>query len=283
MLLIPAYAKINLCLAVLGRRPDGFHEIDSVAVSVDWHDLVGVDVTPARATAVRLRLTGTGDAPADDENLASRAAQAMAALHGPAEMDVWLDKRLPTQAGLGGGSSDAAAVILATAARLRSSPGDLAGVAVSLGSDVPMLLAGGAQRVRGRGERLSAIALPTLHLAVAVAGRSGTAATYAATTDADFEDGSRVEAVLDALAAGTIPRDDVLGSGLEAPACRAHPELGERLRALRNATPGTGWHLTGSGGAAFALAAGPDEAVALAGAARAQGLPGRACRTVGAR
>jgi 4-diphosphocytidyl-2-C-methyl-D-erythritol kinase len=281
MLLIPAYAKINLCLAVLGRRPDGFHEIDSVAVTVDWHDLVGVAVSPARRTVVRLRLTGTGDAPADEGNLASRAAQAVASLSGPAEVDLWLDKRLPTQAGLGGGSSDAAAVIRATASGLALSPAVLDGVAASLGSDVPMLLAGGAQRVRGRGERLTPLALPTLHLAVAVAGRSGTAATYAATTPADFEDGLRVEEVLAALAAGSRPVDETLGSGLEAPACRAHPALGERLQALRRAMPGTGWHLTGSGGAAFALAAGATEAAALAADAAAHGLASRACRTVG--
>jgi len=77
MFVMPAHAKVNLCLAVRGHRPDGFHDIDSVALRIDWHDLVGLRLEPSAATRVRLRVTGEdGMAPPGDTNLAARAAQA---------------------------------------------------------------------------------------------------------------------------------------------------------------------------------------------------------------
>ncbi|HEY7927227.1 MAG TPA: 4-(cytidine 5'-diphospho)-2-C-methyl-D-erythritol kinase [Candidatus Dormibacteraeota bacterium] len=284
MLLIPAYAKVNLCLAVRGRRPDGFHEIDSVAVAVDWHDLVGIEARAAPATAVRLRVTdgGGGEAPAGEDNLAARAAAAVAQLVGPMAVDVWLDKRIPSRAGLGGGSADAAAVLRGSDRWSGLDDQTRLAMAASLGSDVPVALGCGAQRMRGRGEVLDAVPAPTLFLAIAIAGTSDTTATYAATEEVDFEDAGRVDHVLQALAAGGLPDDGDLGSGLEPAACRANPELDERLVALRAAIPQVRWHLTGSGGAAFALAPDPAGAAEMAAAARHAGFVGRACRTVAA-
>ena len=293
MLLIPAYAKLNLCLAVLGRRPDGFHDIDSVAVAIDWRDLVGLDVRPAAATAIALRVSGPqrDDVPAGHDNLAARAAAALASLCGPAAVELWLDKRLPALAGLGGGSADAAAVLRGWPAVLRAGPGSAGeqqpldmttrfAVAASLGSDVPVALAGGVQRMRGRGERLLALQAPQLHIAVAVAGRSDTAATFAATQPSDHEDSSRVERVVAMLDQGRRPDDDDLGSALERPSCRAQPPLGEALVRLRAAMPESCWHLTGSGGAVFSIATDAAGAARLAASARQLGLPARACRTV---
>ena len=154
MILIPAHAKVNLCLAVRGSRPDGFHDIDSVALRIDWHDLVGLRLEPSAATRVRLRVTGEdGMAPPGDTNLAARAAQAVAAMAGPFDIDVWLDKRVPGAAGLGSGSGDAAAVLRGCFALLAaggswstSAPfhdgATMRQLASSLGSDVPMLLVG---------------------------------------------------------------------------------------------------------------------------------------------
>ena len=281
MLLIPARAKVNLCLAVRGRRPDGFHDIDSVAATIDWHDLVGVRLSPAPETTVRLRVADeSGVLPAGDENLAARAAAAMAAVAGPLQVDLWLDKRIPSEAGLGGGSADAAAVLRGCASLLGSAQMSLHDLGASLGSDVPMLVRGGTQRMRGRGERLDAIAIPPLHLAVAIAGAGNTTAAYAAVESFDLEDTTRVDAVVAALEAGMLPADDLLGSGLEDAACRANPLLDERLLALRAAVTEARWHLTGSGGAAFALAENAVQAAALAAAAGTAGFPARACRTV---
>ena len=172
MILIPAHAKINLCLEVRGRRPDGFHDIDSVALTIDWHDLIGVRLRPADTTTVRLRVTGEdGAAPHGDDNLAVMAARAVAAVAGPLAADLWLDKRVPSAAGLGGGSADAAGVLRGCAslagagvlgadrAVLLDGP-RLAGLASSLGADVPMLVAGGAQRMRERGDALTALHAP---------------------------------------------------------------------------------------------------------------------------
>jgi 4-diphosphocytidyl-2-C-methyl-D-erythritol kinase len=292
MLLIPARAKVNLCLAVLGRRADGFHDIDSVAVTIDWHDLVGVRLRPAVATEIRLLLTGDdGSAPDGEDNLAVLAARAVAAVTGPLAVDLWVDKSIPSAAGLGGGSADAAGVLRACASLISAGtlgPGgdgpiddaELLRLAASLGSDVPMLLRGGAQRMRGRGETLSDLRTPVLYLAVVIVGPSSTAATYTALEATDFEEGARIDAVAVSFAAGRRPDDDCLGSGLEAAACRASPVLEERLAVLRSALPKVRWHLTGSGGAAFALAGSRADADQLAGSALRAGFPARACRSI---
>ncbi len=291
MLLIPAHAKVNLCLAVRGRRADGFHDIDSVMVTIDWHDLVGVSVERADASSVRLRVSGdTAGLPADDANLVAAAGRAVAATAGPLEMELWLGKRIPREAGLGGGSADAAAVLRACASLLGTGVRGvgrpvldrraLLELGASLGSDVPMLISGGTQRVRGRGEQLAAVSAPPLHLAVAIASTGSTAAAYGAVESIDFEEPSRPEAVTRALEAGLRPHDDLLGSGLERAACRVNPALDERLVALRAAVGQARWHLTGSGGAAFALADSADHAAELASAAASAGFPARRCRTI---
>jgi 4-diphosphocytidyl-2-C-methyl-D-erythritol kinase len=291
MLLIPAHAKVNLCLAVRGRRADGFHDIDSVMVTIDWHDLVGVSVNRADATSVRLRVSGdTAGLPADDANLVAAAGRAVAAVAGPLDIDLWLGKRVPREAGLGGGSADAAAVLRACASLLGAGVGDagqgaldpssLLELGASLGSDVPMLISGGTQRVRGRGERLAPVSAPPLHLAVAIASTSSTAAVYGALESFDFEEASRPEAVTRALESGQRPNDDLLGSGLERAACRVNPALDERIVALRAAVREARWHLTGSGGAAFALAESANHAAELASAAASAGFPARGCRTI---
>jgi 4-diphosphocytidyl-2-C-methyl-D-erythritol kinase len=292
MILIPARAKVNLCLAVRGRRADGFHDIDSVAVTIDWHDLVGVRLRTSDATEVRLLLTGKdGSAPKGEDNLAVLAARAVAAVAGPLAVDLWVDKSIPSAAGLGGGSADAAGVLRGCASLIRAGTlgrhrdgliddAELLRLAASLGSDVPMLLRGGAQRMRGRGEALTGLRTPVLHLAVVIVGASSTAATYAAVEGADFEDGKRIDAVATTLAAGGRSDDDCLGSGLEAAACRASPVLEKRLAALRSALPQVRWHLTGSGGAAFAIASSQADAEQLASTALRAGLPARACRSI---
>jgi 4-diphosphocytidyl-2-C-methyl-D-erythritol kinase len=284
MLLIPAHAKVNLCLVVRGRRQDGFHDIDSVVMPIDWHDLVGIRARPAEATTVQLRVAGDAeDLPPHEENMAARAARAIASIAGPLEVALWLDKRVPSEAGLGGGSADAAAVLRGCAAALAGAAPDeeeLLSLAASLGSDVPVLLKGGTQRVRGRGEVLAHLEAPALHLAVAVVGASSTAATYAALESFDFEGADRSDAVAAALESGHMPDGDLLGSGLEAAACRVNPDLGERLLALRAAVGQVRWHLTGSGGAAFAVADNAGHAVALAALAREAGFAARACRSI---
>jgi 4-diphosphocytidyl-2-C-methyl-D-erythritol kinase len=286
VIVLPAAAKVNLALEVTGLRADGYHDVATVIVPLDWHDLVGVRLRPGDGE-IRLRVSGPTAAgvPGGSENLVARAAAALLRLAGGGlDVELWLDKRLPVAAGVGGGSADAAAVLRAGAALLgragRAPAADaLAAAAAELGSDVPAALAGGAVLATGRGEVLTALPCPPLHLAVALAGESSTAAAYAALRDGERRGDGRAARVAERLAAGRPPAGDDCGSALEAAASRANPLLGERLCRLR-ARVGADWHLTGSGGAAFAIAASPQAAAELAAAAAAAGFPARGCRTL---
>jgi 4-diphosphocytidyl-2-C-methyl-D-erythritol kinase len=297
MLVVPAYAKVNLALEVTGQRPDGWHDIASVVSTIDWHDLVGVGLrrapegTAPPAARVRLRLAGpyAEGIPTDGTNLAVRAAEALLFHAGEGcAFDIWLWKDLPAAAGLGGGSANAAAVLRAGAAVLGAhgtapDPHQLRAAAESLGSDVPALLAGGTLMVTGRGERLEPLPPPSLHLAIAVAAPSATAAAYAAVHDVERRGDGRAVALATLLHSnrrGPALDDALFGSALEAPAGRAAPGLAAALMRLRASTPDHAWHLTGSGGAAFALAATRQHAQHLAAAARDAGFPARASRTL---
>ena len=185
---VPAYAKLNLSLSVIGRRADGFHDIDSILVPIDWHDLVAVSIALAATESVALQVTGPAAAgvPTGDSNLAVRAARALIELAGrPLDVRLWLDKSVPHGAGLGGGSGDAAAVLRAGTAALAAlgiatDPDEVAAAALAIGSDVPALLDLGAHRVRGRGERLEQLRTPRLNVAIVSTVPSSTAATYGA-------------------------------------------------------------------------------------------------------
>lgn len=130
MIFVPAYAKLNLALSVIGRRPDGRHDLRSVVVRLDWHDLVGAG--PAEMggfegdgpSDVRLEISGPSSAevPVAD-NLLTRAARAMLARQPGGAVELRLEKRLPAAAGLGGGSADAAAVLRLMATRRREPAG----------------------------------------------------------------------------------------------------------------------------------------------------------------
>lgn len=285
MLIVPAFAKLTLTLSVLDRRPDGFHSLDAVLVTVDWHDLVGVALTdPGRAS---LRVTGDRalDAGPDHANLALRAAQLLVARYPAIGLSVWLDKRLPAGAGMGGGSSDAAAVLAAGERTLRAvgmnpSLSAIRAMAEAVGSDVPAALVGGAVRIGGRGELVSPLSAGTMHLAVAFCQPCATAATFAALSPTALSDDDRCSRVVAALEAGMPPSAGDLGSSLEAAARSAHPSLGPTIDRLRDAVSDARWLLTGSGGAVFALATSQGQAQTWADAARRIGLPARAVRTV---
>jgi 4-diphosphocytidyl-2-C-methyl-D-erythritol kinase len=287
-LVIPAYAKLNLCLEVLRRRPDGYHDLASVVCALDWHDLVSVALRRGAAGAVDLTVTGSerDGVPDGADNLAARAAANLAALSGSSHgFSVRLEKRIPAAAGLGGGSADAAAVLRAGAALLgrrghRIPSAALDDLAEQLGSDVPASLRGGFLLVAGRGEQLRRLRAPSLHLAVAVVGRSGTGAAYAALAADEKRPDGRADRLAERLASGAIPEESQCGSALEPAAARAAPGLAQGLARLRAAVPESAWPLTGSGGAAFALAADAAAAAALARRAQGAGFSARACRTI---
>ena len=169
---VRAPAKVNLGLRILGRRADGYHELESLFVPLDLADELTLAIEPADAPSVQLRLeSGGGGAPADASNLAARAADAFlteAKLSLRVEID--LCKHTPVAAGLGGGSSDAAAVLRALRDHAPGAvePQRLNALALHLGADVPFFLDPRPAWVRGIGERIEPVAgVPSLSLVLA--------------------------------------------------------------------------------------------------------------------
>jgi 4-diphosphocytidyl-2-C-methyl-D-erythritol kinase len=156
-----APAKVNLGLRVVGRRPDGYHLLESLFTPLDLADVLRIGIEPAGATAVEVRLAGAAaGVPGGGENLAARAARRFLDAAGlAAEVAIDLEKRIPVGAGLGGGSSDAAAVLRALVDRFAntlSSP-KLAEIALELGADVPFFLDPQPAWVTGIGERIEPV------------------------------------------------------------------------------------------------------------------------------
>ncbi|GMV04788.1 MAG: 4-diphosphocytidyl-2-C-methyl-D-erythritol kinase [Gemmatimonadota bacterium] len=259
-----APAKVNLFLRVLGRRADGFHDLETLFQAVDLFDEVRV----ARgAPGVRLRVDGPDLGPPED-NLVHRAARAFLERTGLAAadgVDVDLAKRIPAGAGLGGGSSDAAATLRCLAALW---PGRVPGLALheiasSLGSDVPFFLGpSGLAWGKGRGELLEpADPLPTAHLVLVVPPvHVATGGAYAALARSRGEGIARAPGGKEARPPRTW--DDVATlaeNDFEAVVPGAYAPVAAALEALRaaGARPAL---LSGSGSACFGVFPGAGEA-----------------------
>jgi len=293
---VHAPAKLNLSLAVLARRADGFHEIESLMVPVTLHDTLRVQVSEVPGIRLRVRFGGrlataagsplAHDVPSDATNLVVRAAQLLAVEAGLADssaalavpgLDIDLVKRIPSGSGLGGGSSDAAAVLVAAAeAWGLDVPLDrLAAIGAMIGSDVPVFFAGGAAIAGGRGERIESVAgIPPLHAVIArpTTGLS-TAAVYAqCTPDATCRGMARRLAI--ALAAGKFRgAQPLMHNSLETPARSMCPEVDRLLEDFARAGAAHPM-LTGSGSACFALMRSSVEARRVAARLEMAGWPG---------
>ncbi|MCI0340827.1 MAG: 4-(cytidine 5'-diphospho)-2-C-methyl-D-erythritol kinase [Planctomycetales bacterium] len=263
-----APAKVNLVLEVVGRRPDGYHDLEMANVTVSLYD------------ELTLRLPGTGDPlrlttddprlPAGEGNLVVKAARGLLALEGPAGtsggggggISIHLRKRIPVGAGLGGGSSDAAATLLGLVRLLglRTPPDELDRIALSVGSDVPYLMRGGGAVCRGRGEKVEPAPCPAgLPLLVAWP-RVGlsTAAVYAAQTPPLTPGVGRANVLFATIRTGARGGGwgdlrEQLFNRLEAPARRLCPEVGRLIDEL-NRMDTLGVVMSGSGSAVVALA-----------------------------
>jgi 4-diphosphocytidyl-2-C-methyl-D-erythritol kinase len=241
-----AFTKLTLSLRITGTRPDGFHELDALVVSLGQpQDSITVELTDTPGVEFALEADDT-DVPDDGENLAARAARAVLEHAGVIDRGVriGLHKRIPAGAGLGGGSADAAAALLLTRAALGLDIDDVAvfDLAAGLGADVPFCLAGGAARVRGLGDVLDHVELPLgLPFLLAVPDfRLATSAVYAAW---DALGGPRSERAV------AVPRvADDLVNDLEPAAEHVEPRLAEFRRALEDAA-GRPPLLAGSGSA----------------------------------
>lgn len=155
---IEAHAKINWCLSVTGRTENGYHLLDMLMQRVSLYDTLFA----APSDHLSLHVIGQEVAGPEEDNLVLKAARALQAYQPKAGARLTLVKRIPQGAGMGGGSSDAAAALklLNRLWELRLSPAELSAIALKLGADVPFFLNGCPARIQGIGEQLSPVFLP---------------------------------------------------------------------------------------------------------------------------
>ncbi len=255
-------AKINLDLRVLGRRPDGYHEIRTLYQSIDLNDRLTAEGAPS--DELNLEVTPRGAVDTGGGNLVLRAARLLADHTGIRKGARFnLCKRIPVGGGLGGGSADAAAalVLLDRLWGCGLADGVLHRLAAELGSDVPFFLHGGLALGTGRGDEV--VELPDqdeLPVVVAVPGvRVPTDEVYA--QQSRQLTSHRPEGTLYAFAAGLRGRSDfrAMTNELENVVVDSWPEVGEGLRKLRSCAP-LHASLSGSGAASFAVFDNPEAA-----------------------
>lgn len=266
----PAPAKINLFLRVVGRRADGYHELDSVFVPISLCDRVRVEIRvepESAATTVIALGCDRDDIPKGDKNLAWRAADAFlrefgATIHRPRHVAIDLRKEIPAGAGLGGGSSDAGAVLRMMAALCRvDDVTRLAQVALALGADVPFFLNPHVAHVGGVGERIAPLdaAAPEraplshapLWMVVAVPPvEVSTAEVFRALLPEHWSGAAPAEHLRAIVSGQMTPA--MLQNDLAAVAMARYPEIAE-LRSALIAAGAAGASMSGSGGAVFGI------------------------------
>jgi 4-diphosphocytidyl-2-C-methyl-D-erythritol kinase len=253
MLRTIAPAKVNLTFEVLGKRSDGYHEVRTVMQTVALADELAA--TPAAESS--LHITGfEAEALTSPENLVSRAEAAVPAPLRASPLGFSLAKRVPAAAGLGGGSSDAAAA-LRLMQRLWALPDEVVhDVAAALGSDISFFLRGGTQLAAGRGEivmplpdiRPCALLIATPPIALP----NKTAQLYARLTPDDFTDGAATDRLVRRIRSGQPFRGDDFVNAFDAVADTVFPGLAgfrERFSAITGERP----MLAGAGPSLFAV------------------------------
>ena len=241
---LPAPAKLNLFLHVIGRRADGYHLLQSVFRLIDWSDTLHLELRPNS----QISRTDLGPAlPADD--LCLRAARALQAASGTSQgVHISIDKKVPWGAGLGGGSSDAATTLIGLNRlwRLGWSRSQLAGLAVLLGADVPFFVGGRNAWVEGIGEILTTIDLPRATYAVLKP-------AVAIPTEAIFASPLLQRDTKPAIVADFLADTNLFGKNDLQRSAQAHSaEVGQALSLLEHHVGAS--RMSGSGSAVFACA-----------------------------
>lgn len=258
---IPAYAKINLHLSVVGARPDGYHELRTVFQAISLHDTLELERT--RRPGVTLRIAGAELDPGPT-NLVTRAlAELTRTLGLGGGWRARLEKRIPMAAGLGGGSSDAAAALVA-GARLsgrRIEPRRLTEIAASLGADVPFFLLGGRALGVGRGDEIYPLVDGPRKAVVVVLARGSAVSTAEAYRwlDRKLTKAAVAHKIWDSCARSWSLEDADLRNDFEAAVFHRYPRLRRIKRRLLQAGA-AGASLAGSGSAVFGLFQNPAEA-----------------------
>ena len=250
---VPAYAKINLTLEVLGKRHDGYHELASIMQTVSLRDeiLVSPDESDSATCITDVPELNTPD------NLALRAAQLLLPLRLGAHdgAQIVLQKNVPVQAGLGGGSSDGASVLLSLtrAWNLHLSAHQLLELATKLGSDVPFFLTGGTALVSGRGEHVRP--LPDMRpfwVVIAKPDKAlSTAEVFRTLDPVEYTDGQVSDRFAAVISDERRAPFELVHNSLELAACKLVPEVSSLMLAMKRAGAQTVC-MSGSGSAIFA-------------------------------
>ncbi len=285
-----APGKVNLYFEILGKRPDGYHEIRTVMQTVSLFDELQFE----RLEGEELRLLcSDAELPADEENLVVRAGRLLQERCGVEQgAAIRLVKRIPVGGGMGGGSSDAAHALLGLSELwgLDVTQSDLAGLAAELGSDVPFFIYGGTALCEGRGERVTPLSSPVQMHYVIIMPRLhvSTAEVYASVRTVLTTRSVTSNNVLVALEKGDWRMvSDGMQNDLQPIALSLHPDLRQlwsELKAMKERCGLRALLLSGSGACFFAVA--PDEECARRAAALLESelsVPCAAAHTVGSR
>ena len=252
----PAYAKVNLTLDVLAKRPDGYHDLESIFQSVSLHD----DITLELGTGEPWKVTcNVPSVPCDRRNLVWKAAAVFCEETGydPQGLTIHVQKRIPSEAGLGGGSADAATVLLILNEQLPQPlpMAELLSVGAKVGSDVPFCILGGTAYAEGRGERLRHIpAKGTVHYVLVKPDLSFSTPKLFGKIDA-CEILSRPDQISaeKALTEGDIPAlAKLLRNVFEIAVLEDYPEITE-IKELLLSNGALGAQMTGSGSVVFGI------------------------------
>lgn len=251
-----AFAKLNLTLDVLGKREDGYHDLKSVMQTISMRDDIEIDIGTGRPWCLRC---DREDIPTDETNLAWKAAKVFFDTTGkdPNGLEIRITKRIPSQAGLGGGSADAAAVLRALN-RHYDNPFSiyaLAELGASVGSDVPFCVVCGTAVVEGRGERLRK--LPNMPDCIFVICKPdfscSTAELYKKLDETAIAKRPDTAAMESAILAGDLGKVcENLCNVFDPVVTQDHLEL-NYIKSIFNSYGSAGQQMTGSGSAVFAI------------------------------
>ena len=253
----PAYAKLNLTLDVLGKREDGYHELKSVMQTISVRDDIELVIGTGKPWVLHCDKEGI---PTDQRNLAWKAAKVYceALNKDPNGLEIRITKRIPSEAGMGGGSADAAAVLRA----LNRHYGDplsilaLAELGVQVGSDVPFCVVGGTCMVEGRGERLRKLPdMPDCFFVVVKPDFSNsTAELFRKIDSAEIAKRPNNQAMESALISGDLGRVcENVWNVFDPVVTEEHLEL-NYIKSIFNSYGAAAYQMTGSGSAVFAIA-----------------------------
>lgn len=252
----PAYAKLNLTLDVLDKRPDGYHDIKSIMQTVSIRDDIEIDIGTGKHWTLSCDKEGI---PCDSRNLAWKAAALYCETLGydPEGLDIRIIKRIPMEAGMAGGSADAAAVLRALNSHYKNplSLWALAELGAAVGSDVPFCVIGGTAMAEGRGERLRKLPdMPECFIVVCKPDFSSSTPELYRAIDASAigrrPDHQAVESALLAGDVGKIAQN--LCNVFDPLVTQDHLEL-NYIKSIFNTYGAIGQQMTGSGSAVFAI------------------------------